>query len=62
MKKIMRDDLQTCYTAENSKRVIDIACFIDPLFKGNFYQNEDDTIRSTVEVAVNLAETTSLPH
>lgn len=60
MKKVMMDDLQRRYSSGKVKTVIDIACFIDPRFKGNFSQNKDDTIRSTVEEAVNLAETTSL--
>lgn len=62
MKKVMMDDLQHRYSSGKVKTMIDIACFIDPRFKGNFSQNKDDTIRSTVEEAVNLAETTSLPH
>ena len=57
----MTDDLQHRYSYGKVKTMIDIACFINPRFKGNFSQNKDDTIRSIVEGAVNLAETTSLP-
>lgn len=60
MKKVM-DDLQHRYSSEKVSKVIDIACFVDPRFKGNLSQNKDETIRFTVEEAVKLEEMTSLP-
>ncbi len=61
MKNVMMDDLQHRYSSEKFSKVIDIACFVDPRFKGNFSLNKDDTIRFTVEEAVKREEMTSLP-
>lgn len=61
MKKVMMDDLQPRYSSGKVSKVIDIACFVDPRFKGSFSQNKDDTIRFTEAEAVKLEEITSLP-
>lgn len=61
MKKVMMDDLQQRYSSEDVSKLIDIACFIDPRFKGNFSQNKDETVMFTVEEAVKLEEITSRP-
>lgn len=61
MKKVMRDDLQQRYSSEDVSKLIDIACFTDPRFKGNFSQNKDETVMFIVEEAVKLEEITSRP-
>ncbi|XP_051797511.1 E3 SUMO-protein ligase ZBED1-like isoform X2 [Acanthochromis polyacanthus] len=61
MKSAVRNDLllQLRYT-EEMKKVIDIACFIDPRFKGNFTESLEDTVKSCAAEAVALSPTTEM--
>lgn len=47
----MRNDLDTRYS-EEAERVVDIACFLDPRFKGDFAEDLDSTINACVEEAL----------
>ena len=51
MKSLMRSDLDTRYS-EEAERVMDIACFLDPRFKGDFAEDLDGTINSCVDEAL----------
>ncbi|KAJ0036129.1 hypothetical protein NQD34_004806 [Periophthalmus magnuspinnatus] len=53
MKKTMREDLDSRYS-EKALKMMDIACFIDPRFKGNFSENRVDIVSITVQEALRL--------
>ncbi|CAL9708203.1 unnamed protein product [Knipowitschia caucasica] len=69
MKSAVRNDLllQMRYT-EEMKMVLDIACFLDPRFKGNFSEKLEDTKKACAEEAVAIIPNTgpgtsqALPH
>lgn len=42
MERLMREDLDSRYS-EKAERVMDLACFIDPRFKGGFSEDVDNT-------------------
>lgn len=57
MKRVMRADLDSRYT-EEAERMMDIACFLDPRFKGEFSEDLENTITVCVEEALKLVEPT----
>lgn len=59
MKRLMREDLDSRYS-EKAERVMDLACFIDPRFKGGFSEDLDNTINICVQEALRLVQTLRL--
>lgn len=53
MKRMMKEDLDSRYS-EDVERMIDLACFLDPRFKGQFSEDLENTISVCVEEALKL--------
>ncbi|KAK6489082.1 zinc finger BED domain-containing protein 1-like [Huso huso] len=52
MKAAIKDDLIARYSTDNIKKLIDIACFLDPRFKDSFSENVEDITAITANEAV----------
>ncbi|MGH0144648.1 UNVERIFIED_CONTAM: hypothetical protein FKN15_048501 [Acipenser sinensis] len=61
MKAAIKDDLIARYSRDIIKKLIDIACFLNPRFKDSFFKNIEDTTVNTANETVVTAATVKLP-